>query len=40
MRGTFANVRIKNEMMQGMEGGMTIFQNSGSSQDMQFLMQQ
>ncbi|MBL6785649.1 MAG: aconitate hydratase AcnA [Rickettsiales bacterium] len=34
MRGTFANVRIKNEMMHGEEGGMTIFQNSGSSQEM------
>jgi aconitate hydratase len=34
MRGTFANVRIKNEMMHGKEGGMTIFQNSGSSQEM------
>ena len=28
MRGTFANIRIKNEMMQGKEGGYTIFAGS------------
>lgn len=29
MRGTFANVRIKNLMVPGVEGGVTIFQPSG-----------
>ncbi|MBT4878238.1 MAG: aconitate hydratase AcnA [Alphaproteobacteria bacterium] len=28
MRGTFANIRIKNEMMQGKEGGYTVFAGS------------
>ncbi|MBT4989216.1 MAG: aconitate hydratase AcnA [Rickettsiales bacterium] len=34
MRGTFANVRIKNEMMGGVEGGLTLFQNNGSNTEM------
>ncbi len=29
MRGTFANIRIKNEMAPGTEGGVTIYQPSG-----------
>jgi aconitate hydratase len=29
MRGTFANIRIKNQMVQGIEGGVTIHQPSG-----------
>jgi aconitate hydratase len=29
MRGTFANIRIKNEMVPGVEGGVTIHQPSG-----------
>ncbi len=29
MRGTFANIRIKNEMLGGREGGLTLFQPSG-----------
>ena len=29
MRGTFANIRIKNQMVPGVEGGVTIHQPSG-----------
>ncbi len=29
MRGTFANIRIKNQMVQGVEGGVTVHQPSG-----------
>ncbi len=29
MRGTFANIRIKNEMLGGREGGLTLFRPSG-----------
>ncbi len=29
MRGTFANIRIKNEMLPGIEGGVTVHQPSG-----------
>jgi aconitate hydratase len=29
MRGTFANIRIKNQMLQGVEGGVTLHQPSG-----------
>lgn len=29
MRGTFANIRIKNQMVEGIEGGVTIHQPSG-----------
>ncbi|MEM8838110.1 MAG: aconitate hydratase AcnA [Pseudomonadota bacterium] len=29
MRGTFANIRIKNQMVQGVEGGVTLHQPSG-----------
>jgi aconitate hydratase len=29
MRGTFANIRIKNEMMNGQEGGNTIYYSEG-----------
>jgi len=29
MRGTFANIRIKNEMVPGVEGGVTKHQTSG-----------
>src|SRR5690606_12659676 len=29
MRGTFANIRIKNEMVPGVEGGITKYQPSG-----------
>src|SRR5581483_9710623 len=29
MRGTFANIRIKNEMVPGVEGGVTKYQPSG-----------
>ena len=29
MRGTFANIRIKNEMVPGVEGGITVHQPSG-----------
>ncbi len=29
MRGTFANIRIKNQMVEGVEGGVTIHQPSG-----------
>jgi aconitate hydratase len=29
MRGTFANIRIKNEMVPGVEGGVTVHQPSG-----------
>jgi len=29
MRGTFANIRIKNQMLKGVEGGVTIHQPSG-----------
>ncbi|MCZ6913170.1 MAG: aconitate hydratase AcnA, partial [Rickettsia endosymbiont of Ixodes persulcatus] len=32
MRGTFANIRIKNEMCKGIEGGFTINQLSGTQQ--------
>jgi aconitate hydratase len=32
MRGTFANIRIKNEMCQGIEGGVTINQLNGVQQ--------
>ncbi|EEC02132.1 aconitase/homoaconitase, putative, partial [Ixodes scapularis] len=32
MRGTFANIRIKNEMCKGVEGGFTINQLSGTQQ--------
>ncbi|MCO5044135.1 MAG: aconitate hydratase AcnA [Kiritimatiellae bacterium] len=31
MRGTFANIRIKNEMMNGAEGGNTIYQPTGET---------
>jgi aconitate hydratase len=31
MRGTFANIRIKNEMMGGKEGGLTLHQPSGEA---------
>lgn len=31
MRGTFANIRIKNEMMGGKEGGWTIYQPTGEA---------
>jgi aconitate hydratase len=31
MRGTFANVRIKNLMIPGSEGGITVYQNSAES---------
>ena len=31
MRGTFANIRIKNEMMGGKEGGLTIHQPTGET---------
>ncbi|MBC7803552.1 MAG: aconitate hydratase AcnA, partial [Candidatus Parcubacteria bacterium] len=35
MRGTFANVRIKNQMMGGKEGGLTLFQGrSGIAEEM------
>ncbi|MBT4922627.1 MAG: aconitate hydratase AcnA [Rickettsiales bacterium] len=34
MRGTFANIRIKNEMMNGIEGGMTIFRHNGQEREM------
>ena len=30
MRGTFANIRIKNEMLAGKEGGLTILQPDGT----------
>ncbi len=29
MRGTFANIRIKNQMVQGVEGGVSLYQPSG-----------
>jgi aconitate hydratase len=32
MRGTFANVRIRNEMLKGVEGGMTMLQSDGKTQ--------
>jgi aconitate hydratase len=31
MRGTFANIRIKNQMVQGVEGGVTVHQPSGDT---------
>jgi len=31
MRGTFANIRIKNEMMGGKEGGLTLLQPDGTA---------
>ncbi|MEM7566848.1 MAG: aconitate hydratase AcnA, partial [Pseudomonadota bacterium] len=33
MRGTFANIRIKNQMVPGVEGGVTIHQPSGEQMD-------
>ena len=33
MRGTFANIRIKNQMLPGTEGGLTIHQPSGDGMD-------
>ncbi len=33
MRGTFANIRIKNQMVDGVEGGVTKFQPSGQVMD-------
>ncbi len=33
MRGTFANIRIKNQMLPGTEGGFTIHQPSGDGMD-------
>jgi len=33
MRGTFANIRIKNQMLPGTEGGVTIHQPSGDGMD-------
>ena len=30
MRGTFANIRIKNKLVPGVEGGYTVYQGSGS----------
>ncbi len=33
MRGTFANIRIKNEMVPGVEGGVTIHHPSGEQMD-------
>ncbi len=33
MRGTFANIRIKNQMVDGIEGGVTKFQPSGEVMD-------
>ena len=33
MRGTFANVRIKNQMVPGVEGGFTLHQPSGKQMD-------
>jgi len=29
MRGTFANIRIKNQMVEGVEGGVTVHHPSG-----------
>ena len=29
MRGTFANIRIKNRLLPGVEGGVTIYQPTG-----------
>ena len=34
MRGTFANVRIRNEMLDGVEGGLTLFQSGGTTTQM------
>jgi aconitate hydratase len=31
MRGTFANIRIKNEMVQGIEGGFTKYIPTGET---------
>ena len=31
MRGTFANIRIKNRLVPGVEGGYTVYQGSGAS---------
>jgi aconitate hydratase len=31
MRGTFANIRIKNQMVPGVEGGVTKLQPSGEA---------
>jgi hypothetical protein len=33
MRGTFANIRIKNQMVPGVEGGVTIHHPSGERMD-------
>ena len=33
VRGTFANVRIKNQMVPGVEGGVTIYRSEGSQPD-------
>ncbi|MEL6567477.1 MAG: aconitate hydratase AcnA [Pseudomonadota bacterium] len=33
MRGTFANIRIKNQMVPGVEGGFTVHQPSGDQMD-------
>ena len=30
MRGTFANIRIKNRLVPGVEGGYTVYQGAGS----------
>ncbi len=33
MRGTFANIRIKNKLVPGVEGGYTVYQGSGDAED-------